>query len=272
MLIFAIARQELLIASRNLWVAISISLLALFNAVLTIAGDAPTGVLGVDPLTIALTSITTLSVYLIPLIGLLLSFDAISGEKERGTLTLSLSYPLSRLEILFGKFLAHITVMAVAIGIGLGVSFTLVALQHGVDDLAVAPLLRLFFTSLALGATFLGVGYAVSSAVRQTGAASGIAIAIWLVCIVLYDLALLAALVADGSGFFSKMIFPWLLIANPADAFRLLNTPDASVNLLSTGLAAAGSVSGFVGQAVSLASWPFFAMLLSWLVFKKVEP
>lgn len=272
MFVFAIARLELLIARRNLWVATSIVLMALFNVVLTIAGDAPTGVLGVSPLTVALTSITTLSVYLIPLIGLLLSFDAISGEKERGTLTLSLSYPLSRAEILFGKFLAHITVLAIAIGIGLGLTAALVVAQHGFDDLEFVPLARLFFTSLALGATFLGVGYAVSSLVRQTGAASGIAIAIWLVCVVLYDLGLLGALVADSSGVFTKTIFPWLLIANPADAFRLLNTHDPAVSVLNSGVAAAGSVTGFTGQITSLMCWPLIAMMVSWSVFRKVEP
>lgn len=272
MFVFAIARLELLIARRNLWVATSVALMAVFNVVLTIAGDAPTGVLGVNPLTVALTSITTLSVYLIPLIGLLLSFDAISGEAERGTLTLSLSYPLSRAEILFGKFLAHISVLAVAIAIGLGLTAMMVGVRHGFGALALMPLAALFFSSLALGATFLGIGYAVSSLVRQTGAASGIAIAIWLICVVLYDLGLLGALVADGSGFFSKSIFPWLLVANPADAFRLLNMPDPAANVLASGISAASSVSGLSGQLTSLLAWPLLALALAWSAFKGVEP
>lgn len=91
MSVFAIARLELLIARRNMWVATSVILMGLFTTVLTLAGGAPTGTLGVDPLTVAVTSITTLSVYLIPLIGLLLSFDAIAGEAERGTLALNLT-------------------------------------------------------------------------------------------------------------------------------------------------------------------------------------
>ena len=107
----AIARMELLIARRNMWVFTALILMGLFSSVLTLAGGAPTGSLGVDPLLIATTSITTLSVYLIPLIGLLLSFDAIAGEAERGTLALSLTYPLSRGEILLGKFLAHLLVL-----------------------------------------------------------------------------------------------------------------------------------------------------------------
>jgi len=270
--VFAIARMEMLIARRNMWVATSVILMGLFTAVLTLAGGAPTGTLGVDPLTVAITSITTLSVYLIPLIGLLLSFDAIAGESERGTLALSLTYPMSRGEILIGKFLAHLSVLAFAVAIGLALTAALTVWRYGATDLSFAPLFKLFFTSLALGAAFLGVGYLVSSLVRQTGVASGIVIIIWLVCVVLYDLGLLGALVADDGGTFTKTVFPWLLIANPADAFRMINLPDVSVSELTSGIGAASSVSGFFGQLTSLLLWPFFALSLAWLAFRKVEP
>jgi Cu-processing system permease protein len=272
MSIFTIARLELLIARRNMWVATSVILMGLFTVVLTLAGGAPTGTLGIDPLTVAVTSITTLSVYLIPLIGLLLSFDAIAGEAERGTLALSLTYPLSRAEILIGKFLAHLSVLGVAIAVGLGLTGTLTIWQYGVEGLSFAPLLKLFFTSIALGAAFLGIGYLVSSMVRQTGVASGIVIIIWLVCVVLYDLGLLGALVADDGGTFTKDIFPWLLVANPADAFRLINMPEVSVSELASGIGAAGAASGIAGQLTSLLLWPVFALFLAWLAFRRVEP
>ena len=272
MSIFAITRLELLIARRNMWVATSVILMALFTVVLTLAGGAPTGTLGVDPLTVAITSITTLSVYLIPLIGLLLSFDAIAGEAERGTLALNLTYPMSRGEILIGKFLAHLSVLGVAIAVGLGLTAVLTIWQYGMTDLSFQPLLKLFATSLALGAAFLGIGYLVSSLVRQTGVASGIVIIIWLICVVLYDLGLLGALVADDGGTFTKDIFPWLLVANPADAFRLINMPDVSVSELASGVGAAGGASGTMGQLTSLLLWPLIALFLAWTAFRRVEP
>lgn len=272
MSVLMVARLELLIARRNKWVAICVALMALFSIVLTLAGTGASGTLGVDPLTIAITSMTTLSVYLIPLIGLLLSFDAIAGEIERGTLALSLTYPLSRAEILLGKFLAHFCVLGFAVAIGLVLMAGLVGWQHGFSNLSFAPLLRLFGTSLALGATFLGLGYLVSSLVRQPGVASGLAIMIWLLCVVLYDLALLGALVADVGGYFTKVMFPWMLVANPADAFRLLNLPGISAPGLVSGLSVASSVSGLTSQLVSLLAWPVLALLLAWTAFRKVEP
>ena len=270
--VFAVARLELLIARRNMWVATSVILMGLFTVVLTLAGGAPTGSLGIDPLTVAVTSITTLSVYLIPLIGLLLSFDAIAGESERGTLALSLTYPLSRGEILIGKFLAHFGVLAFAIAVGLGLTAMLTIWQYGAADLSFTPLIKLFATSLALGAAFLGIGYLVSSLVRQTGVASGIVIIIWLVCVVLYDLGLLGALVADDGGTFTKTVFPWLLVANPADAFRLINMPAESVSELASGISAAGGASGTLGQLASLLLWPIIALFFAWTAFRRVEP
>ncbi|VAW84946.1 Nitrous oxide reductase maturation transmembrane protein NosY, partial [hydrothermal vent metagenome] len=73
MSILNIARLELLIARRNMWVTTSILLMAVFSLVLTLAGAAPAGTAGVSPLQVATTSITTLSVYLVPLVALLLS-------------------------------------------------------------------------------------------------------------------------------------------------------------------------------------------------------
>ncbi len=272
MSVFAIMRLELLIARRNMWVATSLILMGLFSSVLTLAGGAPTGTLGVDPLTVATTSITTLSVYLIPLIGLLLSFDAIAGESERGTLALSLTYPLSRGEILLGKFLAHLLVLAFAVAVGLGLTAGLTIWKYGTADLSYWPLVKLFFTSLALGAAFLGIGYTVSALTRATGVASGIVIIIWLVCVVLYDLGLLGALVADGGGTFTKTVFPWLLVANPADAFRLLNMPVETVSTLASGIGAAGHASGTGQQLASLLLWPVLALFLAWLAFRRIEP
>ena len=84
--ILSTARIEFAIALRNRWVAISVVMMSLFALVLSVAGSAPTGDLGIDRLSVTVASLTSLSVYLVPLIALLISFDAVAGEAERGTL------------------------------------------------------------------------------------------------------------------------------------------------------------------------------------------
>ncbi|HYJ47475.1 MAG TPA: ABC transporter permease subunit [Pyrinomonadaceae bacterium] len=59
--------------------------------------------------------VTTVVVYLLGLLAVLLSFDAVSGEKERGTLALAFSNPLSRGQVLAGKYLGGILALALAL-------------------------------------------------------------------------------------------------------------------------------------------------------------
>src|SRR5690606_37751192 len=86
--ILATADGEFRIALRNRWVAIALVLMAVFSLVLSLAGSAPSGGLGVDRLSVTVASLTSLAVYLVPLLALLMSFDAVAGEVERGTLPL----------------------------------------------------------------------------------------------------------------------------------------------------------------------------------------
>ena len=66
-------------------------------------GSAPTGSVKVDPLTVTVVSLSSLSIFLIPLIAMLMAYDALIGEIERGTMALLLSYPLLRWQILVGQ-------------------------------------------------------------------------------------------------------------------------------------------------------------------------
>ena len=116
--ILATARSEFRISLRNRWVAIAVILMGLFSLVLSAVGSAPTGELGGDRLSVTVASLTSLTVYLVPLLALLMSFDAVAGEVERGTLPLLLTYPVARVEILLGKFLAHLAVLTIAVAVG----------------------------------------------------------------------------------------------------------------------------------------------------------
>ncbi len=267
-----IARCELAVVRRNLWVAIAVGLMALFAVVLTLAGSAPAGVVGADRLTVSIANLTTLSVYLVPLIALLLSFDAVAGELDRGTLALGLCYPVSRAAFLAGKFVAHLAVLAVALGVGFGIAGALSFLMGDVSNQGLVALVVLYLSALLLGAAFLGFGYAVSSLARQSGAAAGLAIGLWLIGIVLYDLGLLGVLVADDGGVFTTAVFPWLLVANPADAFRIVNLTGSEAAMLTSGFTnATGTLPAFA-PALSVLVWPAVALAIAWGLFRRIEP
>jgi Cu-processing system permease protein len=99
-----------------------------------------------------------------------------------------------------------------------------------------------------------------------------LAVALWLVAVVLYDLALLALIVSDGGGAFTTQALPVALLANPADAFRIFNLSAAAA------VAAAGGIGGAAGSvplwqsAASLVLWPLASIALATTAFTKVTP
>ena len=270
--ILALAASEFTIALRNRWVLIAILMMTAFSLILTFAGSAPTGTLGVDLLTVAVASMTTLSVYLIPLLALLLAFDGIAGEIERGGLALLLTYPISRAEVLVGKMIAHLGTLTLAVVIGFGSAGLLAWASGGSSADSAAGLFRLGWTSVLLGATFLAVGYAASALARSSGAAAGLAIGVWIVFVVIYDLALLGALVTDKGGSFTTNVFPYVLAANPADAFRVFNMTLSQDVALATGIGAAGNAVPFWAVLGSMIGWPLLALALAHLFLRRVEP
>ena len=161
-------------------------------------------------------------VYLTPLLALLLSFDAIAGERERGSLALLLSYRLTRGELLAGKLAAHLAVLALAMAAGFGLAGLAAAATGGAGPGSVNALFRLIGSSILLGATFLALGYSVSALAGSAASSAAGAIGIWLVFVVLYDLGLLGAVVADDNGYFTQVLFPWLLTLNSGRCIQAL--------------------------------------------------
>lgn len=270
--ICATAVTEIHIARRNRWVLIAVVLMVVFSLVLSAVGSAPVGGLGADRLSVTVASLTSLSVYLVPLVALLMSFDAVAGEVERGTLPLLLTYPVGRGEVLLGKLLAHSTILIIALVAGYGAA----ALIAVASDLAAVAgfgaLWRLTWTSVLLGATFLGIGYALSALARRASGAAGLAIGVWLGLVVLYDLALLAAVVADDGGIFTTQVFPTALLANPADAFRIFNLTASQATAAASGVGAAAGALPLWQTLLSLCLWPLAALGLATLAFRRAEP
>ncbi|WP_372572017.1 ABC transporter permease [Ruegeria jejuensis] len=268
----AVTRAELLILRRNRWLLVATLIMVLFALALTFAGSAPTGTLGVDMLTVSVASMTTLSVYLAPLLALMIAFDAIAGDVDRGSLALLLSYPAGRGEILLGKFTAHLAALGFAMTVGFGTAGALAAWLGGVGPDSLMALSRLILTSILLGAVFLALGYLLSAVARGSTAAAGLSAGLWLIFVVLYDLGLLGAVVMDQSGTFTRSVFPWMMVANPADAFRLWNIAATEGVAMASGMTGAAQALPVWAAPASLLLWPLLALLLARAAFQRVEP
>jgi Cu-processing system permease protein len=257
--ILIVAGKEIQEGLRNRWVLATTLLLAALALTLTFLGSAPTGNVGADALDVVIVSLSSLTIFLVPLIALLISHDAIVGEMERGTMLLLLSYPVGRWQVVLGKFAGHLAILSFATLLGYGAAAAaLAATGVAIDAASWTAFVSMVLSSVLLGAVFIAIGYLVSSLVGERGTAGGIAIGIWLLFVLIYDMALLGMLVVDQGRTIDSGILNALLLFNPTDAYRLLNLGSESV----------GALSGMGGVAENVALSPaiLIAALAAWVL------
>lgn len=244
---------------RNRWIAGAVLLLAALSLTLAFLGSAPIGQVKASAMTVTVVSLASLSVYLIPLIALMLSFDALVGEDERGTLLLLLTYPVARWQVVIGKFLGHVIILAIAIGVGYGVAGVAVAVTADGSVAGWTAYAAMMGSSLLLGAVFVGLGQLVSGLVRERSTAVAAAIALWILLVVLYDLGLLGLLLSDTHQAIPAQVLTALIVANPTDAYRIFNLAGSDGARLVSGMA------GIEGVA-DLQPALLIALMLGWMV------
>jgi len=156
--IYTIAKKEFLDNIRNKWIiVITIIFIILTIASSYLAGGQAGGEEifgGMEDTVVALMSIYTL---LIPLIAIMLGFSTIAGEAEAGALSVVLSYPVRRVEVLLGKFFGLGSALAVTPLIGFGLSGVVIATIVGAEEglafmafIALAIILGLMYLSLII--------------------------------------------------------------------------------------------------------------------------
>ncbi len=149
---------------------------------------------------------------------------------------------------------------ALSWGIGYGLAaVALLATGKAIGGGSWTAFVAMTASSVLLGAVFVAIGYLISALVRDRGTAGGVAIGIWLVFVILYDMALLGLLVADQGRFVGGGVLDALLLFNPTDAYRLLNLAG------SDDIAAASGMAGVV-QNAALGPAALLAALAAWVV------
>lgn len=255
-----IAGKEVQESLRNRWVLATTILMAALALTLTFLGSAPTGSVGVHPLDVVIVSLSSLTIFLLPLIALLISHDALVGEMERGTMLLLLSYPVARWQVLLGKFAGHLGILAFATVLGYGAAaLALVTTGVSIEAESLRAFAQMIGSSILLGAAFIALGYLISALARDRGTAAGAAVGAWLLFVLIYDMALLGLLVADQGRTISAALLNVLLLLNPTDVYRMFN------------LAGSADVSAFAGMSgladtVMLAPAVLLATLGGWAV------
>ena len=218
--IVTIARKEFWDRIRSRWVLAVAVIFTVFALVIAYFGAAQQGAVGFKSIELTIASLVSLVIYLVPLIALILGYDAIVGERERGSLDLLLSLPITRLELLLGKYLGLAAALAFSTVAGFGLVG--VVLSYGIGLTGFLDYTGFILSTLLMGLAFLSLALLISVLASSKVVASGAAIALWFFYVLVYDLILLGILVITEGQYLSDL-FPVLLLLNPADIFRILN-------------------------------------------------
>ncbi len=271
--LFAIAKLEIRMGIRNRWVIATCLLMTLLALSISLLGSAPTGTLNVDALTLSSVSLASLTIFLVPLMALLLSYDGLVGEIDQGTMLLLLSYPVSRISVVLGKFLGQSSIIGFATLTGYGIAGLITAFaQNKMPPISAwITFVTMIGSAILLGACFVALGLFCSAIARHRNSAAGAVVSLWLFFVIIFDLLLLGALISGFDQIISSEILSAIMLANPADVFRILNMGSLQGSGLMGGMAEVSSQaqSSFFTLWVSLLVWCLLPLSATVLIFNR---
>ena len=138
--------------------------------------------------------------YVLSLIALLFTFDAISSEREHGTLRLMLANAIPRHTVLIGKFLGALVSITIPFMLAMLVNLLMIssASEIHLDPEAWGRLGIILFIALLYTCLFLALGLLVSARVQRSAVSLVILLLTW-VTFVVFMPSTLASLASDFS-------------------------------------------------------------------------
>ncbi|CAC9453240.1 hypothetical protein [uncultured Gammaproteobacteria bacterium] len=230
--ILTICLREIKNTINNYYLLGMVLLLAILSLSLVLLGNTSFGSTGADNLSMQITSLSSLSIFFIPLMALFLSYDSIVGESEQGSLLLMLSYPIKRYQFILGKFFANWISLSIAIVLGYSSTLLLLSFDNNLTIKFVYASLGLISASILLGGIFTAIALLVSVIVVQRSTAIIYCIAIWLFFVIFFDMLLLITLTSKYSHIISTDMLSNILLFNPIDIFRIISIGEQGNNLL----------------------------------------
>ncbi|HET9950898.1 MAG TPA: ABC transporter permease [Candidatus Eisenbacteria bacterium] len=214
-----VAAEEYRRALETRWLFTFTALFALLVLGLSYFGLAQSREVGFQGFSRLTLSLMNLVLFLVPLTGLVVGVGSLAGGGE--ALPLLLAQPVSRGEVLVGKYLGLCAALSAAQALGFGGGGIVVAFQAGSDQIAGFAVLTAL--SLLLGCLSLAAALCIASLAADRLRALSMALLLWLSMVVLYDVAILGATALLRGLPLQAVLIPALLV-NPVDLVRVLIT------------------------------------------------
>jgi Cu-processing system permease protein len=264
----AFALRELRDALRSRWFLLyTIAFAALGLGVSYVSAAASGG--GLSGFGRTSAGLVNLVLLVVPLMGLTAGAGSIASDRERGMLPYLLAQPVTRTELLLGKFVGLALALVASICLGFGAVAGALAWSDSVTH--PVTLLVLSGLSVALALAMLSVGLLISTFAHRTGVATGTAVFLWLGLVFVSDLGLMAGALTFKLSI--EHLFGLALI-NPLQVFKMwsLQSVDASLDVLGPAGLYAQETYGRLLNAIfgiCLALWTFVPLAIASFVFNR---
>jgi len=254
--ISTIVRKELLDAKSNRWLYLYAGVVALLGGVIAETGIHAGGAISLQVFGRTTATLVNLCLFLAPLVAITLGTGTISSERDQGTLEQLLAQPITRSELLLGKYLGLWTALFLATLIGFAPAGIMIGLHASLSE-AFHFLLYPMLSQLLIS-VMLSIGILISVRAKSRAQANAVGIAVWFIFVLAYDILLLGSLsiISLPANALAGMLF-----LNPVDASRILSIITLEPDLYVLGPAGAYLVDTFssTGAAlmilISLAMW-----------------
>ncbi len=213
--------------------------------------------------------LVNLVLLVVPLMSLTAGAGTIASDRERGMLLYLLAQPITRTELLLGKFIGLALTLVCSICLGFGVVAAVLAWSGSATH--PASLFQLAGLTVALALAMLSVGILLSTFARRTSVAIASAVFLWLAFVFVSDLGLMAGAMTFKLPI--EQLFGWSMV-NPLQVFKMwaLRSVDASLDVLGpAGLYVEQTCGRSLGAifAAALCAWTVCPLLVASLLFRR---
>lgn len=210
-------------------------------ALFFIAGVTESQVMGFSGLSRLLLMYIQITIVILPIFILITTVRSISGDRDDHILEYMLSFAISLRQYYWGKIIGRF------ITVYLPVFFAMVlAVIYGSIKGADIPWnIFILYTGLlfSLSSAFLGIAFFISSFVKSSEVALGIAFFVWILLLAFLDIALISLMMQQR---FDEKLIIFISMINPMEIFRV-----AAISLFDPELTVMGPVAFYILDMMS---------------------
>jgi len=268
--LFLVAFLDLKESIRAKWFLVYSLVFGGLIALFFIAGVTESQVMGFSGLSRLLLMYIQVTIVILPIFILITTVRSISGDRDNHILEYMLSFPISLKQYYWGKIIGRFITVFLPVFMAM-----FVAIIYGVFKGASIPWdIFLLYTGLlfSLSSSFLGIAFFISSIVKSSEVALGVAFFVWIFLLSFIDIALISLMMQNR---YDEGLIIAIAMSNPMEIFRV-----AAISLFDPELTVMGPVAFYILDSMKHGVFVLFSIAypivlglvfatLGYIVFKK---